>query len=135
MRSHGRPPRGQSVPVLHVRSGPCHPPPGRAREARMNTRTAIVRHRRPSGEPPPLPAEPDTRWWLWFTAVVVLAGLFVKLLLRNEQPFAAAGNDVLRWFASHRGDVIVDIAKALNVLTWVAIVFAIRLAIVAVLGF
>ena len=58
----------------------------------------------------------------------------MKLFLRHDQPFAAVGNDILRWFADHRGDTIVSVSKALNALTGVAVVFATRLLIVLVLG-
>jgi membrane-associated phospholipid phosphatase len=100
----------------------------------MSTSSATPRRRRPSGEAPPLPATPEARWWLWFGVVVMIAGLLVKLLLRETDLLTGVGNDMLRWFADHRSGWIVDIAKALNALTLVAVVFALRLAIVGVLA-
>ena len=92
------------------------------------------RHRRPSGEPPPLPPEPDTRWWVWFGGVVLLLGVVVATLFRRPDPFHDAGDTILRWFADHEGTTAVNIAKALNALTAVAVVMSARVAIVAALA-
>src|SRR5438552_13320913 len=91
------------------------------------------RHRRPSGEPPPLPPEPDARWWVWFGGAVLVFGVLVATLLRRSDPFGHVGDTILRWFARHEGSTSVAIAKALTALTSVAVVMSARVAIVAVL--
>lgn len=92
------------------------------------------RHRRPSGEPPPLPPEPDTRWWVWFGGAVLLLGVVVATLFRRPDPFHDAGDTILRWFADHEDTTTVNIAKALDALTAVAVVMSARVAIVGTLA-
>jgi membrane-associated phospholipid phosphatase len=102
-------------------------PAATSRRARARTR------RRPSGEPPPLPHEPDARWWLWFGTIVLLVGVVITVFMRRSDPFEAPGNAVLRWFAQHEGNGLVSVAKVFNGLTDVGVVMALRVAILAVL--
>jgi hypothetical protein len=71
---------------------------------------------------------------MWFAGAVLLFGLVVKILLNTSDPFGDLGNSILRWFAEHEGSALVNVSKALNALTSVAFVFAVRLAIVGVLA-
>jgi membrane-associated phospholipid phosphatase len=102
-------------------------PAATSRRARARTR------RRPSGEPPPLPHEPDARWWLWFGAIVLFIGVVIAVFLNHSDPFKDVGNTILRWFAQHEGDGLVSVAKALNVLTNVGVVMAARVGVLIVL--
>src|SRR6185436_19488242 len=72
--------------VLRLRTRFVHPSgPSRPPDTSPVSRPVSVRrrHRRPSGEPPPLPPEPDARWWLWFGGAVLLLGIVVASLFRR----------------------------------------------------
>jgi hypothetical protein len=81
--------------------------PGAAREAFEVTRRGV--HRRPSGEPPPLPKSP---WWPRIVAilvVVILLGFVAAATFGSSPP-----SGTLAWFARFQHDPYLAIAKALN---------------------
>ena len=71
---------------------------------------------------------------MWFGAIVLACGAVVAIAFRNPTPPDQLGNDILSWFADRRTDPVVNVSKALNALTTVGVVFAMRLAIVVVLA-
>ena len=71
---------------------------------------------------------------MWFGGAVLLLGVVVATLFRRPDPFHDAGDTILRWFADHEDTTTVNIAKALNALTAVAVVMSARVAIVGILA-
>lgn len=99
---------------------------GPAREAFEVTRRGV--HRRPSGEPPPLPKSP---WWPRIVAVlvvVILLGFVMVAAFGSRPPYG-----VLAWFARLQHDPFLSIAKALNWFATKTGIIALRIAMAAVL--
>ena len=71
---------------------------------------------------------------MWFGGAVLLLGVVVATLFRRPDPFHDAGDTILRWFADHEDTTTLNIAKALNALTAVAVVMSARGAIVGTLA-
>src|SRR4249920_111121 len=86
--------------------------------------------RRPSGEPPPLPREPDWRAWGWATVGLLVAGFAIGLAIipSDTQSF------LLRWFQDQRTPTLVDIAKFFDGLTDPLTVWILRVVILVVAG-
>jgi tRNA A-37 threonylcarbamoyl transferase component Bud32 len=92
------------------------------------------KRRRPSGEPPALPRERGWTRWLWAMALVVGVGIALTIVYAVSDVLQGVDQDVLDWFAGHRSDALVDVAKVFNglYLTWV--VLAVRVLAVVVMA-
>src|SRR5688500_18149456 len=91
------------------------------------------RRRRPSGEPPPLVRGIGWQRWAWGLLATVLFGVVLAVA---EATDALTGIDraVLDTAADLRSPALVDLAKAVDVLTAVPLIVAMRWAIVLALG-
>src|SRR5262245_14087157 len=87
-------------------------------------------HRRPSGEPPPLPREPGWRAWGWAAVALLIAGVAIGLAIDPSD----AQSPLLRWFQDLRTPTLVDIAKVLDGLTDPLVVWVLRVVILIVAG-
>ncbi len=91
------------------------------------------RHRRPSGEPPPLPRTPGWGRAVVVATVVLAVGVVLSILLR-----AGVGEDVgepaLRWARDSAPPWLVDLSKWLDVLGSVVVVLALRWGTIVVLA-
>jgi hypothetical protein len=97
-----------------------------AREAFVVTRRGV--HRRPSGEPPPLPR---SSWWPRIVAVLVvvlLLGLLSTAVFGSNPPYGMIG-----WFARFQHDPYLGIAQALNWFATKTGIIVLRIAMAVVL--
>jgi len=99
-------------------------------------RTTVARtnrRRRPSGEPPPLPAELNTsgKWWLGLLAVVAVLWIVVPLTQRSEFTIGPEERALIGWIASTRTPWLTGAAipvsafttsGAVAVLWWVSLI-------------
>jgi hypothetical protein len=93
------------------------------------TREARRLHRRPSGEPPPLP---KPAWWPKYVAMLigtVVLGALLAWWYGSSPPDAGA----LRWLADHRTDTLTSIARAFSRLATPSAILILRLVLVVVL--
>ena len=98
-----------------------------ATEARLPT---AGWHRRPSGEPPPLPRGAGWRAWGWGALALLAFGVVIYALDPQD-----TGAGLLRWFQDLRSPGLVDLAKALDALTDPLAVWIMRVAVVLVAAF
>jgi tRNA A-37 threonylcarbamoyl transferase component Bud32 len=91
------------------------------------------RRRRPSGEPPPLVRGIDWQRWAWGLLATVLFG---AVLAVAEATDAVTGVDqaLVNAAADLRSPTLVDVAKAVDVMTAVPLIVAVRCAVVLALG-
>jgi len=78
-------------------------------------------HRRPSGEPPPLPRQWDRRTlgWLAFVTVFLVLWAVVVSVPSLSRAVTIADTEITRWFSQHRGGMVDGLARVQSVLfTW-----------------
>src|SRR5918994_4442884 len=85
-------------------------------------------HRRPSGEPPPLPREPGWRAWAWAAIALLVAGIAIGYAIAPSD----AQTPMLRWFQDLRTPTLVDMAKVLDGLSDPLVVWIVRVVILVV---
>jgi tRNA A-37 threonylcarbamoyl transferase component Bud32 len=93
------------------------------------------RRRRPSGEPPPLPRDPEWTRWLWAAALVAVLGVALEQYLLHTATSIAVGDKILSSVANIRTAWLTDLTKFFWWLTTAPVVYAIRVAAVLVLIF
>ena len=86
-------------------------------------------HRRPSGEPPPLP---KPAWWPRYVVLLVVT-IMVGVLLAWWYATSPPDAGLMRWFADHRTDWLTDIAKVFAWLATQPAILAMRVALLIVL--
>lgn len=91
------------------------------------------RLRRPSGEPPPLPRESDSKRWLWALLGVLVVGVAMGAYIGTGSAFRAFGDAILDWFADHRTAFLTSIARAFAALASFGMIQVLRVVLVIVL--
>ena len=85
-------------------------------------------HRRPSGDPPPLPRGAGWRPWAWGTLALLAVGTVLHVAINPSDAEAP----LLRWFQDLRTPRLVDVADLLDDLTQPLPIWILRVAIVVV---
>ena len=85
-------------------------------------------HRRPSGDPPPLPRGEGWHRWAWWVLAILVLGV---LLHRLIDPSDAEG-PLLRWFQELRTPFLVDAADLIDDLTQPLPIWIMRVAVVVI---
>ncbi len=92
------------------------------------------RRRRPSGEPPPLPHDPEWVRGLWISGIVAVVGVVLAAQAARGGPLSL-DDEILEWAASLRSPGLNDLAEAVSLLVSATAVLLLRLAIVLILVF
>ena len=108
-----------------MRSEDPGPTPVPAPAARL---PATTWHRRPSGEPPPLPRQPGWPVWAWATLAILVAGIAISAAIVP----ADAQSPLLRWIQDLRTPTLVDIAKVFDGLSDPLTVWIIRVVVLVI---
>jgi hypothetical protein len=87
-------------------------------------------HRRPSGEPPPLP---KPAWWRRYVYTLIGTIVLGALLAAWYRYVSVPDGGLMRWFADHRTDWLTDVAKVFSWLATQPAILALRVALVIVL--
>jgi tRNA A-37 threonylcarbamoyl transferase component Bud32/membrane-associated phospholipid phosphatase len=99
------------------------------RAQRPDVRLSYARaRRRPSGEPPPLPREPDWRAWAWATVGLLIAGVVIHITIVESDP----QSPILRWFQDLRTPTLVDLAEVFDALCDPLVIWIIRFVVLVV---
>ena len=90
-------------------------------------------HRRPSGEPPPLPRAPEWTRWLWIAAVVIVVGVALAVAVATGSVAEDVDKAIRDAFAGAGGTFVNSVAKAFWLLALPGVVYGLRVAAVVVM--
>jgi membrane-associated phospholipid phosphatase len=85
-------------------------------------------HRRPSGEPPPLPRGEGWHGWAWGVLAVLILGVLLNRLIDPSDAEAA----LLQWFQDLRTPFLIDAADLIDDLTQPLPIWIMRVAIILI---